>query len=170
VIFRSVIIPLHLMAKVSPTRIVFLTPLYFGIAHVHHFYEFTLTNPHTDIRSSLARSLFQFSYTTIFGWFAAFVYLRTGSLLAVIIIHAFCNYCGLPRLWGRVEGPLFIDPSQITRNGVPDTGGAQADTTKLGIGWTVAYYVLLFAGAITFYWQLWPLTHSAQELVSFNSK
>jgi membrane protease YdiL (CAAX protease family) len=34
------------------------------------------------------RSLFQFGYTTIFGWYATFVYLRTGSLLAVVVIHS----------------------------------------------------------------------------------
>lgn len=164
--FRSVIIPLHLMAKDSPTKIVLITPLYFGIAHVHHFYEFTLTHPHANLIPCLARSLFQFAYTTIFGWYAAFVYLRTGSLLAVIIIHAFCNYCGLPRLWGRVEGPLLVDPSSIRRKGEEGTGYSQTHST-LSIGWTFAYYVILVAGMITFYLQLWPLTHSTQELVSF---
>lgn len=100
IIFRSVIITLHLLAKMSPGRIVFLSPLYFGIAHVHHFYEFRLTHPDTPIPAILFRSIFQFGYTTVFGWFAAFLYLRTGSLPAVILVHSFCNWCGLPRLWG----------------------------------------------------------------------
>ena len=166
VTFRSVIIPLHQMAKVSPARVVFMTPLYFGIAHFHHFYEFRLMHPYANLTSSLVRTLFQFTYTTIFGWFAAFVYLRTASLLADIIIHSFWNYCGLPRLWGRVDGPLVIDPSSIQGKEASDNGHAHFYTAELSIGLTVAYYVLMVAGAICFYLKLWPLTYSNRELVS----
>jgi CAAX amino terminal protease family. len=98
--FRSVIVAVHLLAKVSPGHIVLVAPLYFGIAHIHHFYEFRLTHPDTPVLAALLRSLFQFGFTTVFGWYATFVFLRTGSLPAVILIHSFCNWCGLPRLWG----------------------------------------------------------------------
>nr|ABH09710.1 RCE1-like protein [Talaromyces marneffei] len=113
IIFRSVIITLHLLAKMSPGRIVFVSPLYFGIAHIHHFYEFRLTHPDTPIPAILFRSIFQFAYTTVFGWFAAFLYLRTGSLPAVILVHSFCNWCGLPRLWGRVEADVSVGLPQM---------------------------------------------------------
>lgn len=129
---------------------VFLTPLYFGIAHINHLYEFKLANPFTPISAAIFRSVFQFTYTTIFGWLATFIYIRTGSLPAVILIHSFCNYCGLPRLWGRVEG--------YSRDG---------SYGVLGIGWTVAYYVLLVTGALLFYEQIWRLTESSGALATF---
>src|ERR1039457_7364754 len=35
-----------------------------------------------------------FPYTTLF---------RPGSLLSVILVHAFCNWMGFPRFWGRLS-------------------------------------------------------------------
>ncbi|PGG99351.1 hypothetical protein AJ79_08545 [Helicocarpus griseus UAMH5409] len=167
VIFRSIIIPLHLLTELSPTRIVFITPLYFGIAHVHHFYEFRLTHPHTSFGPSIARTFFQFGYTTIFGWYATFLYLRTGSLPAVIIVHAFCNYCGLPRLWGRVEAPESSIPPLTRGKEDPDAVSTFVAHQPLNIWWTIAYYAILVAGAFAFYSQLWPLTESSHALASF---
>ncbi|KAK2764868.1 hypothetical protein FQN54_008565 [Arachnomyces sp. PD_36] len=167
VTFRSIIISLHLLSPASPTRIIFITPLYFGIAHVHHYYEFRLTHPDTPMTPAILRSLFQFTYTTIFGWFAAFVYLRTGSLLAVIAIHAFCNWMGLPRFWGRVETdePLMSPVVRGKEDGEPQEFMWTADGAgRLGVAWSVAYYMLLVAGAVLFYWQLWPLTRSGSQL------
>ncbi|OQD78238.1 hypothetical protein PENDEC_c001G04248 [Penicillium decumbens] len=169
VMFRSAIVPLHLLAHVSPGHVVFVAPLYFGIAHIHHFYEFCLTHPDTPALAALLRSLFQFGYTTIFGWYATFIYLRTGSLPAVILVHSFCNWCGLPRFWGCVEAAEPQGPP-MTR-GKEDSDGTDAsfDNDKLSIGWTVAYYLLLVVGAVSFSQCLWPLTHSYNALVSFSS-
>ncbi|CAG8208098.1 unnamed protein product [Penicillium salamii] len=163
VMFRSAIVPLHLLAHESPGRIVFIAPLYFGIAHVHHFYEFRLTHPDTPAFAALLRSLFQFGYTTVFGWYATFVYLRTGSLIAVVVVHSFCNWCGLPRLWGRVESGYVGPP-------IKKEDGVAVEEEPLGLGWTVAYYVLLVAGAVGFCQALWPLTESYHALVSFTTK
>ena len=169
-LFRSLLIPLHLLSKVSPTQIVFLTPLYFGIAHIHHFYEFKLTHPHTPLPPAMFRSLFQFTYTTIFGWYAAFVFLRTGSLIAVILAHSFCNWCGLPRLWGRVEaGEPIIGPPVDRGKEDSDHRKAQVADGRLGMGWTVAYYVLLLVGIWAFTAGLWPLTDSTHALATFNA-
>ncbi|PGH10745.1 hypothetical protein AJ80_07395, partial [Polytolypa hystricis UAMH7299] len=168
VIFRSVITPLHLMAEFSPSQIVFITPLYFGIAHVHHFYEFRLTNPHSLVPAIL-RSLFQFTYTTLFGWFATFVFLRTGSLPAVILVHAFCNYFGLPRLWGRVEAPVNVLENGLFRGKQAQNGGqVEEEYRPLGIGWSVVYYVLLVVGLYAFISGLWVLTESSYALAAFN--
>lgn len=171
VIFRSVLVPLHLLAKISPTKIVFLTPLYFGIAHVHHFYEFTLTHPHTPLIPALLRSLFQFGYTTLFGWFADFIYLRTGSIYACIIIHSFCNWVGLPRFWGRVKRREQYPLSPVAIRGKDDTDAIHArgggDTP--GLKWTIAYYILLVTGAYLFYTGLWPLTASDAGLAQFSN-
>ncbi|KAJ5628411.1 CAAX amino terminal protease [Penicillium lividum] len=168
IMFRSGIIPLHLLAHVSPGYIVFVSPLYFGIAHVHHFYEFRLTHPDTPALAALLRSLFQFGFTTVFGWYATFIYLRTSSLLAVILIHSFCNWCGLPRVWGRVQAGITISPPMTRGKEDPD-GQSAFVGDRLNIGWTIAYYLLLVAGAVAFAQCLWPLTNSYHALVTFSS-
>lgn len=166
--FRSAIVPLHLLAHVPPSRIVFVAPLYFGIAHVHHFYEFRLTHPDTPVLTALLRSAFQFGYTTVFGWYATFIYLRTGSLIAVTLVHSFCNWCGLPRFWGRVEASEPLGPPMTRGKEDPDGSSAAVGNGQLSIGWTIAYYLLLLAGALTFAQCLWPLTNSYNALVSFS--
>ena len=154
-LFRSLLVPLHLLSHLSPTRLILLTPLYFAIAHVHHFYEYSLTHPHTPLLPALVRSLVQFAYTTVFGWYATFIFLRTANLPAVVLAHSYCNWCGLPRLWGRVGED---DDDQ----GRKPHGQAK----RLGIGWTVAYYVLLVVGAVSFRGGLWPLTDSEHALAT----
>lgn len=166
-IFRSLLIPLHLLTALTPTRTLFLTPLYFGIAHIHHFYEFHLTHPRTPLLPALLRSLFQFTYTTLFGWYASFLFLRTGSLWAVVLVHAFCNWCGLPRVWGKVEAGEMIGPiGRGKGDGEASKAAVQVADGRLGIGWTVAYYVLLVAGAVAFWKELWVLTDSERKLAS----
>ena len=39
---------------------------------------------------------FQFIYTTLFGAYASYSYIHTGSLTGVVLSHAFCNFMGLP--------------------------------------------------------------------------
>ena len=38
----------------------------------------------------------QFAYTTAFGWYATYLFLRTGHLAAPIAAHAICNMFGFP--------------------------------------------------------------------------
>jgi len=174
IVFRSVIVAVHILAKVHLTKLVFITPLYFGIAHVHHFYEFTLTHPQAPLLAGLIRSLVQFTYTSLFGFFAAFVYVRTGSVLACIIAHSFCNFMGLPRFWGRIEAPTTIGPQDAARkDGVAapwreGSSNVQVADGRLGIQWTVAYYLLLVLGAWLFYLNLWTLSESSNALVHFD--
>ncbi len=169
VLFRSVLVAVHLLARMSPSKVVFLTPLYFGIAHVHHFYEFTLTHPHTPLTGALLRSVFKFGYTTIFGWLATFIYVRTGSIYSCILIHALCNWIGLPRFWGRVKRREENPMSPVVMRGKEDSDLVQPKQQgrDLGLQWTVAYYVLLFAGTYLFNSQLWTLTNSAHALAPF---
>ncbi|KAF2118717.1 hypothetical protein BDV96DRAFT_361750 [Lophiotrema nucula] len=161
-IWRALIIPLHILAKFSGKQIIFLTPLYFGIAHVHHLYEFRLTHPQTPIMVAIFRSLFQFTYTSLFGFFAAFAFLRTGNLLSIILAHSFCNFMGLPRFWGRVgvEAGVPIGPPGADKRADDNSNIVQSR----GVAWTVAYYVILVAGAYGFYAQLFPLTESSYAL------
>jgi prenyl protein peptidase len=170
IFFRSLLVPLHLLIRPlpSPTTVVFATPLYFGIAHIHHFYEFTLTHPFTPLIPALVRSLVQFGYTTVFGWYATFLFLRTGSVWGVVIVHAFCNWMGLPRVWGRVGG-VEIDGGVV---GGPVRGKEDEDRddkgeSELGVSWTVVYYAVLVAGAFAWWKSLWVLTESEGALMKF---
>lgn len=129
-------------------------------------YEYNLTHPHTPLLPILVRSLLQFAYTTLFGWYATFVFLRTGSVVAVVLAHAFCNWCGLPRLWGRVGRDVNVGGER--RGKKEDVGRTRgpgpASRRGLGIGWSVAYYMTLVAGVVTFRLGLWPLTESKGAL------
>ena len=160
ILFRTASIPLMLLAQTPATRTIFLTPIIFGLAHVHHFYEFRLTHPQVPAAAALLRSLLQLAYTTLFGAYATFLFLRTGSLAAVCVVHAFCNCMGLPQVWGRVGGPA----EEEVGNGGPQQrkGAAGKRPTVL---FTLVYYVLLVAGAVMWWRNLWVLSESENALV-----
>ena len=141
-----------------------MTPLYFGIAHLHHLYEFRITHSEVPFIVAVLRSLFQFTYTSLFGFFATFVYLRTGNVYTCMLVHVFCNWMGLPRFYGRVGveagvpiGPPDVDKKDDAQKSMPAYQGK-------GPLWTVAYYLVLAAGAVGFYWLLFPLTESKHAL------
>lgn len=138
-----------LLAQTSVTKTIFLSPVIFGLAHLHHFYEFRISHPQVPVSVSLLRSLLQLTYTSLFGAYATFLFLRTGSLLAIFVVHAFCNCMGLPRFWGRVEP-------------INETGEAK---TRPSVLWSVVYYVLLVIGAYSWWKNLGSLTKSPNELV-----
>ncbi|KAB5570049.1 hypothetical protein GE09DRAFT_1217499 [Coniochaeta sp. 2T2.1] len=159
ILFRSASVPLMLLAGASVKETIFLSPVIFGLAHFHHFYEFRLTNPGVPFVAALARSVFQLGFTTVFGAYATFIYVRTGSLLAVCAVHAFCNTMGLPRLWGRVRRV-----KAVKGGGGKDDDDYEVEE-KGSLGWSVAYYVLLVAGAVGFYRNLFARTESANALI-----
>ncbi|PHH84120.1 hypothetical protein CDD83_2443 [Cordyceps sp. RAO-2017] len=151
-LFRSATVPLLLLAGSNLSSIVFRSPLVFGLAHLHHFYEFRITHPHSTLTAGIVRSLLQFSYTSVFGAYATFLFLRTGSLLAVIVVHAFCNCVGLPRLWGSVEPYWTLSRDSRASNSL----------TK----WTALYYMLLLGGCVSWYANLYYLTQSSLALAA----
>ncbi|KAH6636607.1 hypothetical protein F5144DRAFT_628629 [Chaetomium tenue] len=178
ILFRTASIPLMQLAHCPPRTTILLTPVIFGLAHVHHLYEFRLMNPRVPLVAALARSVFQFAYTTLFGAYATFLFLRSGSLLAVCAVHAFCNCMGLPQVWGRVEpapGPVVVRvpaPMPVMAgegDGLLQRGGhggrGDGGGGRPSIAWTVAYYVLLVGGAVMWYRNLWVLTESENGLV-----
>ena len=100
---------------------------------------------------ALAGSVLQFSYTSLFGIYATFLFLRTGSLGAVIAVHTFCNCMGLPRVWGKVQ-PWWMTMKDIE--------------SSSALHWTVIYYTLLFTGATAWYWALRPWTETNTQLAA----
>mmetsp|Transcript_25242 Transcript_25242/g.38145 ORF Transcript_25242/g.38145 Transcript_25242/m.38145 type:complete len:317 (-) Transcript_25242:166-1116(-) len=96
-VFRACMVPLLQQALGNKTTtIILITPLFFGVAHAHHaFLKWREKQPWKLIVLS---SSFQLLYTTLFGAYATYVFLRTNSLWAIAISHQFCNYMGLPDL------------------------------------------------------------------------
>jgi len=79
----------------------------------------------------------------------------------VVVAHAFCNWMGFPRFWGRVGPETVLGP---------DTGGkrdGEGGRNGTGVGWTVAYYGLLVVGAVGWWRLLWRLTESESALTVF---
>lgn len=119
VVFRSLIITPYLYTPsyrgtnnhsptVSIAMLCWSTPLFFGLAHLHHFL-LKLREVPSDIMNNakmkqryLLRSImstaFQCLYTTVFGSYASYVFIRTSSIYSVISVHAYCNFMGLPDL------------------------------------------------------------------------
>ncbi|CCU77330.1 CaaX prenyl proteinase Rce1 [Blumeria hordei DH14] len=164
VLFRSASVPLLLLCNMSVSKMILLGPIIFGLAHFHHFYEFRVTHPDTPVIVALLRSALQLSYTSLFGAYATFIYLRTGSLLSVIAVHAFCNWMGLPRIWGTVRDDqtgIHEGVGEIKRG---HAFGRRKISTFL---YTMAYYVLLVAGAYGWGKYLWKLTSSPNKLIEF---
>lgn len=64
--------------------------------------------------------LFQFTYTTVFGCYSAYVFTATGSLLSPILVHSFCNWMGVPDFRRMVEqaGGSVMRPLLLTTGGV----------------------------------------------------
>ena len=111
--FRACIVPAILSTGMAHGRICAIAPLFFGVAHMHH--GAVRLSKGESLQTVLIQSLFQFAYTSIFGAYAAFVYIRSRSLLAVFVAHSVCNALGLPSLafWSETSflfqkrGPLL---------------------------------------------------------------
>lgn len=97
-VFRACIIAVLFQANYSRNYLIFVSPLYFGFAHLHHAWENYTKFGRTSraLKNALFSSLFQFIYTSIFGWYASYVFLRTGSIWPPIVCHSFCNMMGVP--------------------------------------------------------------------------
>lgn len=70
--------------------------LFFGIAHAHHAYESYQSGEYT-LPAILVSTIFQVTYTTLFGALTNFIYISSGgNTWACIALHSFCNILGFP--------------------------------------------------------------------------
>lgn len=90
-----------LVTKHAPLQSsILIAPLFFGTAHLHHMLE--RIRKGQNVKQAVLMSIFQMHYTTIFGMYSAFLFVRTGHLIAPVIVHGFCNFMGFPdfvELW-----------------------------------------------------------------------
>ncbi|KAG2448480.1 hypothetical protein HYH02_006372 [Chlamydomonas schloesseri] len=141
-VFRACMAPLLVMEGLPLVRVVLLTPLFFGAAHLHHVAEL-MRHQHMPLGRALAAVAFQFAYTTLFGWLATFLFLRTGHLAAPLAAHVFCNWAGFPpfgEMWEHpravvllltTAGGLLTFTLQLGRMTAPGRYGNEA----YGAGW-----------------------------------
>lgn len=94
-VFRSGLISYYIARRISPWMAGILSPLVFGACHFHHIFDMVTYHQHTW-KSSIPILLVQFTYSSIFGIFSSFLFLRTEHVIAPIVAHAFCNAMGLP--------------------------------------------------------------------------
>lgn len=97
-IFRACIIPPFLYnSQWTVIQICWTVPWFFGFAHVHHAIQ--KYRHDMPIQAIIVSTLFQLSYTTLFGAYACYSYIKSGSLLAIVLVHSFCNFMGLPNVY-----------------------------------------------------------------------
>ena len=111
IIFRVCIIPPFAHSgtmRMGTAAICWLTPLFFGLAHVHH--AATKLKSGGQWKGVLLGTLFQMTYTMLFGAYASYCFVKLGSLTGIVLVHSFCNFMGLPNL------ALFFVPIQRRAN------------------------------------------------------
>lgn len=103
-VFRSCMMPL-LLQCLEPFTAVFTGPFLFGIAHFHHIHDMLVNG--RSLKSALFIALFQFSFTTVFGAYSAYLFLRTGHFCAPFVAHIFCNHLGFPNFFEVFHFPMM---------------------------------------------------------------
>ncbi|KAI6114244.1 CAAX protease self-immunity-domain-containing protein [Pisolithus sp. B1] len=99
VVFRACVLSGYYLANASKARMILLSPLAFGAAHIHHGWEVYNRygrSPAAFKRAAIGTA-FQFAYTTVFGFYCSYLFLRTGSVFPPIAAHVFCNVMGVPQ-------------------------------------------------------------------------
>jgi hypothetical protein len=96
IVFRGCMVPALLASGESPLKASLVAPLFFGVAHAHH--AVLRLRQGEKISRIMIGTIFQFAYTTLFGIYAAYAFIRTGSVGAVVVSHAYCNWMGVPDL------------------------------------------------------------------------
>ncbi|KAF9540433.1 CAAX prenyl protease [Mortierella hygrophila] len=114
-IFRACMVAIVANSGARLPLMIFVLPLVFGIAHINHAYESYVKKGRTRqaLMGAAAMAVFQLLYTTLFGWFAAFLFLRTSNLIGPCLCHSFCNMMGFPdvtniQYFGRWKKWLYL--------------------------------------------------------------
>jgi prenyl protein peptidase len=85
--FRACMCPLLHSAGFGEGMVVLVACLIFGAAHIHH---------RLDARVPWVAVVVQFTYTSLFGAYSTYLFLRTGLIYGPMLAHSFCNFMGLP--------------------------------------------------------------------------
>ncbi|GAA6055966.1 hypothetical protein NBRC10513_004975 [Rhodotorula toruloides] len=140
--FRSCILAISSLGGWSIPKLIFLSPLWFGLAHVHHARETYIAHGRTSraLLVATAQSLFQLAYTTLFGWYASFLFLRTGSIIPPFLAHAFCNAMGVPpvgwalKVWPEKKAAILLSYALGITSFIYHFNRCWTDPSLFGVG------------------------------------
>ncbi|KAG7820464.1 hypothetical protein KL928_001901 [Ogataea angusta] len=90
----------------SPVRskIIYLSPLLFGLAHVTHAYD-SWKHEKVPLAAILVSFLFRTLYTTFFGILTNLIFVNSHSVWTCVAAHCWCNFMTFPLF--TVEGPVW---------------------------------------------------------------
>ena len=77
-------------------RAIMVCPVFFGLAHLHHLIEWYRVKDGITFSQACLSVLLQVGYTSVFGLFSAFIFVRTQHLTGIVLAHSLCNVMGLP--------------------------------------------------------------------------
>lgn len=149
IVFRSLMIHALLSAKLlhedsesNSYDICIYSIMWFGFAHIHHFYD-KVFNIKIPLASAIGSTLLQLAYTSFFAYIASILLLRTGNILSPITSHVICNFVGLP-----------------------DVGFLEARGNSLSFLYSYKYILVAVhgAGLILFFILLYPMTQEMAEI------
>nr|CAG4713455.1 unnamed protein product [Naegleria fowleri] len=96
VVFRSCLyFILHYFGGFSMMTSLLVSAILFGVAHCHHIIEHVLHGD-MELRAAILNVAVQLTYTFVFGLYCGYIYGKTKSIIAAIVLHAYCNLMGLP--------------------------------------------------------------------------
>ena len=113
IVFRSCMVPL-LLPHLGPHWTIFVCPLFFGVAHIHHMFDHLRSGSMT-VTQALFNVLLQTCYTSLFGMFSAHLFIRTGHVISAIVAHTLCNILGLPDIFDvpQHRHPILVGGTYI---------------------------------------------------------
>jgi membrane protease YdiL (CAAX protease family) len=142
-IFRVCMIsPFLYSEQIGVLRICWMTPLFFCVAHMHH--AVTKLKSGEKWQIVLLGTVFQMTYTTLFGAYASYCFIKLGSLIDIVLVHSFCNFMGLPNV------ALFsFDHNQMKMSGRDHVDLAKIVTFFKGVS-CFAYILGIYGFAMGF--------------------
>ena len=105
-VFRACMLPI-LTASMGMKIGVLVCPLFFGVAHVHHLAEWYRWRQ-TPFSEALLITIVQLCYTSLFGLYSAFLFVRTGHLISPVVSHMYCNIMGLPDINAIIQSKYSV--------------------------------------------------------------
>ncbi|CAM9674167.1 unnamed protein product [Chrysoparadoxa australica] len=111
-VYRACFIPLLLSSGVNRGTAIWCSPVLFGLSHVHHIRERLRSG--CSVVAALLPSLVQLTYTTLFGAYAAFVFIGSSCLTSTVLVHSFCNCMGVPDLSFARPAGAFSSSGQLS--------------------------------------------------------
>lgn len=146
-VYRSMVLTLfHQQGKTWYTM--YLTPLLFGIAHIHHGYQMRCQYKDLPLKTIIFGTSFQTLYTTIFGILTNYLFYKYHTVWCCIMVHGVCNLLGFPS-YTKYATPVIVDRDDTTENTQPDSEPPSTTSAFSNEGKNL-YLVLLGIGIVLF--------------------